>query len=173
MVLLEKEKGFNDEIRPCGFRSNGKYRQIKNSCLLSLVKSRCEEKKIKPKMAVCITMYNEDIEELQTTIKGVISNYNELRADENLKYNKKGKKSRKRLFKKEDMVVFLICDGYERINDKFKQFAAAKGFFDEDLLKDKGFMCQDKETKKWKMKEMRDVMDEGVENVPLNILHMF
>lgn len=111
-------------------------------------------------MAVCITMYNEEVEELKTTIRGVISNYNELRADPDMKY------------KKEDMLVFLICDGYDRITQQFKEFAAQKGFFDEQLLIDKGFMAQDRGGK-WKMKDMRDLMDKRVEKVPLNIIHMF
>src|SRR5438105_9841272 len=111
-------------------------------------------------MAVCITMYNEAIDELKTTIRGVISNYNELRADPKLKY------------KKEDMLVFLICDGYENITPEFKAFAKAKGFFDEEVLKSKGFMTEGRGGN-LKMKDMRDLMDKGTEKIPLNIIHMF
>ena len=52
------------------------------------------------KMAVCITMYNENEKELTNTLDGLIFNYNELRNDTKLG------------FLKDDMVVFLICDGY-------------------------------------------------------------
>lgn len=73
------------------------------------MKGRCKD--LSPKMVVCITMYNEKVAELKTTIKGVISNYNELRADKKLKY------------RKEDMLIFLICDGYDNIKSEFKKYA--------------------------------------------------
>ena len=56
-------------------------------------------------------MYNEDENELRTTLSGLIQNYNELRIDPELN------------FKKQDFVVFLICDGYDRIPESFKKFA--------------------------------------------------
>ena len=34
-----------------------------------------------PKLAVCITMYNENEEELKTTMKGVMQNYNAMYLD--------------------------------------------------------------------------------------------
>jgi len=33
-------------------------------------------------------------------------------------------------FKKDDFIVFLICDGYDRIPESFKKFASEKNFFD-------------------------------------------
>jgi hypothetical protein len=109
MALADSK--LNVKIRPCGFRSSGKMRKIKNTCLISKVKTRCRIRGKNPKVAVCITMYNEDEGELKTTLKGVIHNYNELRLDPTLD------------FKKEDLVVFLICDGYDRIPESFKKFA--------------------------------------------------
>jgi len=38
-----------------------------------------------PKMAVCITMYNEDESELKTTISGVLQNYNAMYMDNDVK----------------------------------------------------------------------------------------
>ena len=76
--------------------------------MLSKIKTRCKIRGAQPKLAVCITMYNEKEDELITTLRGVIHNYNELRNDENLK------------FQKEDFVVFLICDGYDKIPETFK-----------------------------------------------------
>jgi len=112
----------NGKIRPAGFKSSGKMRQIKNSCLLSKIRMRCRIRKSNPKMAVCITMYNEDEAELIHTLKGVIHNYNCLRLDERTK------------FTKDDMVVVVICDGYERIPESFKKLARDKLFLDENLL---------------------------------------
>jgi len=109
MALADSK--LNVKIRPCVFRSIGKMRKIKNTCLLSKIKTRCRIKGKNPKLAVCITMYNEDEAELKTTLTGVIHNYNELRLDETLE------------FKKEDLVVFLICDGYDRIPETFRKFA--------------------------------------------------
>ena len=57
-----------------------------------------------------------------------MENYLYLRSDEDLK------------FKKEDMVVFLICDGFERIPESFKNYASEKNFLDLELLKEKGFL---------------------------------
>mmetsp|Transcript_1933 Transcript_1933/g.1388 ORF Transcript_1933/g.1388 Transcript_1933/m.1388 type:complete len:165 (+) Transcript_1933:212-706(+) len=137
-------------------------RKIKNTVLISKIKTRNRIKKKNPKMAVCITMYNENESELKDTLAGVIHNYNELRNEEELD------------FKKEDFVVFLICDGYERIPKSFKDYATQKHFFDLDLLIAKGFMEQDRD-KNWKMKDMRDLMEQGVDpkKVPTNIIHMF
>ena len=67
-------------------------------------------------------MYNEDEEELKRTLSGVIHNYNELRLDKSLDY------------KKEDFIVFLICDGFDRIPESLRKYATEKNFFDLDVL---------------------------------------
>lgn len=115
-----------------------------------------------PKMAVCITMYNEDESELLHTLSGVIHNYNCLRLDEKTK------------FTKDDMLVVVICDGYERIPESFKKLAREKKFLDENMLVQKGFMVKDKEGN-LKMKNIRDLMDSSVADidVPQNLLHLF
>ena len=56
-------------------------------------------------------MYNESEEELKRTLSGVFHNFNELRLDDKLKFNK------------EDFIVFVICDGYEHIPESFKIYA--------------------------------------------------
>jgi Chitin synthase len=103
-------------------------RKIKNTCLIAKMKTRNRIKSKNPKMAVCITMYNEDEKELKNTLTGVIYNYNELRNDESLD------------FKKDDFIVFLICDGYDRIPDSFKKYATEKNFFSFETLRDKNFL---------------------------------
>jgi hypothetical protein len=80
-TMALSDSKMNYKIRPCGFRKNGKMRKIKNTCLLSKIKTKCRLRSKNPKLAVCITMYNEDEEELKRTLSGVINNYNELRLD--------------------------------------------------------------------------------------------
>ena len=107
-------------------------------------------------------MYNEDESELQHTLKGCLHNYNCLRLDKNTK------------FTKDDFLVVVICDGYDRIPESLKILARDKGFLDEELLFQQGFMDLNRDNE-FKMKGMHDVMDEGVapEKVPTNILHCF
>ena len=71
----------NCKIRPAGFRPNAKYRQIKNTCMISKMKTRCRIRGKPPQLAVCVTMFNEDEEELKTTIRGLLHNYNCLKMD--------------------------------------------------------------------------------------------
>ncbi len=53
-------------------------------------------------------------------------------------------------------------------------YAFEKQLFDIEALKERGFMDQDREGK-WKMKDMRDIMDKTVplKDIPTNIIHMF
>ena len=71
-------------------------------------------------------------------------------------------------------MVVCVCDGFDKIPKSFKKYATDKGFFDEDLLKEKGFMKKDRDGK-WSMKTMEELMDAKVkeEDVPKNCLHLF
>ena len=109
-------------MRPAGFRPNGKHRQIKNTSMISKIRTRCRIRKENPKLAVCITMYNEDENELRTTLSGCLSNYNTLKVDQTCN------------FTKDDFLVVLICDGYDKIPESLKQLARQKKFLDEELL---------------------------------------
>ena len=111
------------------------------------------------KIAVCITMYNENESELKTTIAGVLQNYNAMYLDPTIK------------MRQQDLVVVLVCDGFDKIPQSFKKYAKKHQFFDEDILRQKGFMYEDRDG--WKMKEMKDLVDRSVEVVPKNILHLF
>ena len=126
MVLAETK--MNKRPRPCGFRATGKWRKIKQTCLLSKIKGMSRAQETQLKLAVCITMYNENEEEFKTTLRGVIENYNKLKSDKELN------------FKKHDMLVFLICDGFERIPKTFLEYAAKKEFYDFETLKEKNFV---------------------------------
>lgn len=79
--------------------------------MLGKIRTRCQIRGVNPKIAVCITMYNESEEELLHTLSGVIHNFNCLKLNPETK------------FTKDDMVVVVICDGYERIPETFKDLA--------------------------------------------------
>ena len=51
---------------------------------MSKIKGLTDTKEPTLKLAVCITMYNEDEEQLKYTIAGVLENYNELKQDEEI-----------------------------------------------------------------------------------------
>lgn len=162
LVLTKSE--FNSKVRGAGFRKNGKARHIKKTCLLSKIYQRCHDIRNKPPaLAVCITMYNEHVGELKTTLRGLIHNYNCFRADKD--YD----------IKKDDFLIFIVCDGYDRIPDCFKKLATEKGFLDESILEAKGFATRDERSGNLKMRPLRDVMDASVadKDVPNNLLHVF
>jgi hypothetical protein len=161
MVLMKTE--FNSKVRGAGWRKDGKYRQIKSTCLLNKIHKRCfAVRKRAPALAVCITMYNEHVGELKTTLKGLIHNYNCFRSD-------------RKEFSKDDFLIFIVCDGFERIPECFKKLATDKGFYDESVLIEKGFATRDDRSGNLKMKPLRDVMDASVadSDVPQNLLHVF
>lgn len=66
------EEGEDNIFVPCGFRKDGKPRKISNLCLISRIKNLCFLKEERPKLAVCITMYNEDVKEFKDTLEGVL-----------------------------------------------------------------------------------------------------
>ena len=63
-TLVLTKTALNSQLRPAGFRKDGNYRQIKHTSLIAKVRNRCEIRNKRPKLAVCITMYNEDEGEL-------------------------------------------------------------------------------------------------------------
>lgn len=79
-------------------------------------------------------MYNESKDLLQLTLQGVIQNYNAMFSDDEL------------AMKRDDMVVVVVCDGYEKLDDDFKKWARQHKLMDERKLEERGFMT--KEVKK-------------------------
>ena len=67
-------------------------------------------------------MYNEDEGELRNTLSGLLHNYNTMKLDD------------KHDFGKDDFLVCLICDGYDKIPESFKKIAREKHFLDEEML---------------------------------------
>ena len=164
LVLTRSE--FNSKVRGAGFRQDGQARQIKfTQCHLSDIRRRCRQRDRPPAMTICITMYNEDEQELKNTLRGILHNYNCFRAEDK-KYG----------LSKDDFTVVIICDGYDRIPDTFKAHARDKGFLDEELLVQRGFMSKsDDKTPVYKMKPLKDIMDNTVpeDEIPKNILHIW
>ena len=100
---------------------------------------------------------------MKDTLRGLIHNYNCFRADENFNLTK------------DDFLIFIVCDGYDRIPDDFKELSREKGWLDEKVLIDKGFMSKDPRDGKLKMRPIDEIMDKKVkaEDVPQNLLHVF
>ena len=161
-TLVLTSTTLNEKLRPAGFRSSGRHRQIKNTSMISKIRTRCRIRKQNPKLAVCITMYNEDEDELRRTLRGCLHNYNTLKLDP------------KTNFSKDDFLVVCVVDGYDRIPASFKVLAREKKFLDEEVLFQKGFMDINRDNE-FKMKNIRDVMDPNVDpsKVPSNLLHCF
>ena len=130
--------------------------------MISKIRTRCRIRKDNPKLAVCITMYNEDEKELQHTLRGCLHNYNCMKLDDKLP------------FTKDDFLVVVVCDGYERIPESLKKLARDKGFLDEEVLFQKGFMELGREHE-FKMKNIKDIMEPEVpaDKIPSNLLHCF
>lgn len=99
---------------------------------------------------------------MRNTLSGLIHNYNLFRCDTNND------------FTKDDFLVFIVCDGYDKMPESFKQFARKKHFLDEDVMIDRGYAERDKHGNV-KMKSIRDIMDDDVDDdeVPSNLLHVF
>ncbi len=64
--------------QPYGFKAGGEYVKLSSDSLLSKIRKKHRALATKLKLAVCITMYNEDEQELKDTIEGVLENFNSL-----------------------------------------------------------------------------------------------
>lgn len=81
------------------------------------------------------------------------------------------------------MVVCVVVDGYDKLEENFKQYAREHELLDERILEERGFMYKKenddaKEGERdwdWKMRDIKDVMAKKVKKRehPKNLLHMF
>jgi len=99
-------------VRPHGFRTDGTLRTIKKTCMLGRMKKLQLLSDTAPKLAVCITMYNENEEELKLTMRGVIQNYNAMYMDPDIKMRQK------------DFIVVCVVDGLDKIPQSFRKYAS-------------------------------------------------
>jgi hypothetical protein len=49
--------------------------------------------------------------------------------------------------RQEDLIVVLVCDGYDKLPESFKEYAREHQFLDETILIEKGFMEENREGK--------------------------
>lgn len=172
-TLVLAKTQFNCKVKGAGFRKNGKMRTIKKNVLLAKMKTRCRLRKAPPKLAMCLTMYNEDTVELKNTLRGLIHNYNTFRADPAYK----GK------FSKDDFLIFIVVDGYDALTEDFKKFAREKGFLDEEEAVARKLMTrkvvEDERTgeqrNQYKMRPIEEIMEKHVKEkeIPQNLLHVW
>ena len=75
--------------------------------------------------------------------------------------------------KKNDILVIFLCDGIAKIPQTFIDYLTELKALDINLLRDKGYATLNKQTGRYEMKEIEDIMDEGLDQYPSNILHLF
>ena len=79
----------NGELKPADFNRDGKKLQIKEDCLLGEIrKLHMNKQNSTPKLAICITMYNESKDEFKRTLRGVLMSYVYMLRDQDLKFHK-------------------------------------------------------------------------------------
>ena len=117
------------------------------------------------KMCVVITMYNEDVQELKDTMKGVITSIYELQEKIHLE--------------PQDICIFLIADGFKqvRMSKGFLEFMKEYGFYDENLIP-KEYFNEEEEADGSIRKDCATKFDWDVNGVdsdnPLNnVIHLF
>lgn len=88
---------------PCGFLKNGQIRPIYGNSLIGRIKRYHHNHGTNPKLMICVTMYNEDVEEFKISMRGVLQNIEVLCQDPQVQ------------MKKNDVLVVLCCDGFEKI----------------------------------------------------------
>lgn len=64
-------------------------------------------------------------------------------------------------FGDEEMYVVILCDGHDKIPQSFKKFARDRGFYDEQILIEDGYMRH--ENGQCKMRRMGEIF-QGFEN---------
>ena len=117
MSLIKTNRN-STKMLPCGFLKNGNIRPLSSQSLLYKSKRFHETRGTRPKLAICVTMFNENERAFRYTMEGILSNYESLSTDPNVKLHR------------HDFFVFVVCDGFDRIPESFLNYAQEKGFFD-------------------------------------------
>lgn len=94
---------------------------------------RCVEMNRRPRLMICITIYNEGPQQLKATLRKLVNNLTYL------KNQQPGhEKTLSNTYSGEDVwqniLVCIIADGREQINEKMLDYLEAIGLYDEDLL---------------------------------------
>lgn len=99
-------------------------------------------------------------------MKGVLENLSEMQSDQRVKFGS------------EEMFVVLLCDGYSKMQQSFKQFGFKHGFYNEQVMIEDGYMKF--VDGKCHMRQIDEIfglqqMYHGFHSseVPANFLHLF
>lgn len=142
--------------------SNKLTRHILQSRILQTIKRETHAKGQRVRVMAGITMYNEDETELQFSMEGVVRNHAQLCKDE--RFN----------FGDDELMVVVLCDGYEKIPQSFKTFATDDGLFDENILMQNGYMrSEGGKTKMVPVREVNAFMESKDAPQAPNYLHLF
>lgn len=100
---------------------------------------RCVEMQRRPRLLICITMYNEGPQQLKATLKKLANNLAFLQQmSPNTVPDSDGKMSLSSSFCGEEVwknvLVCIVADGRENVNEKMLDYLEAIGLYDEDLL---------------------------------------
>jgi chitin synthase len=148
-----------ERVYPEGFSfKTGRRTPLHPNTLLKKLDDRRTIEGIKPKLVICVTMYNEDEKELMDTLAGVMDNYVELCNDPTVD------------FVRDDLICCLVSDGFS-ITEDFKKFATAKSFFNEEELRRTAM--NEVKPGKFEMKNIDDVYQGDEDKKPNNLLHCF
>lgn len=94
---------------------------------------RCVETGRRPRLMICITMYNEGPQQLQATLKKLTNNLTYLQEQ-----SKHQEDTLSQSFAGENVwqnvLLCIVADGREQVNDKTLEYLEAIGLYDEDLL---------------------------------------
>uniref|UniRef100_M4BLW5 chitin synthase n=1 Tax=Hyaloperonospora arabidopsidis (strain Emoy2) TaxID=559515 RepID=M4BLW5_HYAAE len=98
---------------------------------------RCVETGRRPRLMVCITMYNEEPAQLKATLKKLANNLAYLKEQQQT-----GQSQRKNGLTGpfagdnvwQNVLVCIVADGREQVNDKMLEYLESIGLYDEDLL---------------------------------------
>jgi len=161
VITLIKTDAQSTNFIPCGFLKNGQIRPIYGNSLIGRIKRYHHNNGTNPKLMVTITMYNEDVDEFKLTMRGIMQNYEVLCQDPKIR------------MKRNDLVVVLCCDGFDKIPQSFIDYLTELKALDAKLLREKGYAYIDEATGRTKMRPIKDFMEQGMENYPNNLLHVF
>lgn len=99
---------------------------------------RCVEMQRRPRLMICITLYNEGPQQLKKTLHKLANNLAYLQQRHQAPTAADGKAALASAFHGDEVwknvLVCIVADGRENINDKMLDYLEAIGLYDEDLL---------------------------------------
>nr|AEZ51041.1 chitin synthase [Pythium aphanidermatum] len=94
---------------------------------------RCVEMHRRPRLMICITIYNEGPDQLKSTLRKLANNIKYLQdMDPEDDYSLSKAYSGENVW--QNVVICIVADGREQINPKMLEYLDSVGLYDEDLL---------------------------------------